>query len=312
MDVAVLYHIKLILSRPAIYYGAGGVSILVGFLALGMRESRPAQLLRRQVRTIRKRTGYQELTVSDGVKPSFKRFLRDSLVLPVRLFFTEPILFATSVMTATIFGVIYLFSEVLGSVYIDGYDFTRREGNMIFLTLAVGVVFTFLPRIYDVHVTNMEHTRLRPIEPEDKLFGFYVAAPVFAIALWWFGATVPPLVHVSPGVSVTSLALIGFSAVEFDSVLSGYLTDSYLEHAAIANAPLAFLRAILSGTFPLFGTPYFNAVGPNVAVFILAGLATIFVGVAALFGKYGKTLRVKSRFAEATMHAHDDDGKESS
>ena len=66
---------------------------------------------------------------------------------------------------------------------------------------------------------------------------------------------------------------------------------------------MAFLRAILSGLFPLFGRQLFLNFGSNQALFLLAGIATIYCGVAVLFGLYGKWIRERSPMAEKTWAA---------
>lgn len=84
------------------------------------------------------------------------------------------------------------------------------------LAIGVGVIFTFLPRVYDVRVAARRRKENKPLEPEDKLFGFLVAAPVLATGLWWFAWTVPPRVTgVSPWASIASLVFVGYSVVEF-------------------------------------------------------------------------------------------------
>ena len=172
------------------------------------------------------------------------------------------------------------------------------------LALAVGVLLAFLPRIYDYQVIALRKRQKRPLEPEDKLFGFLLAAPILAGGMWWFAWTVPPLtVGLTPWISIASLVLIGFSTQEFDNLLSGYLCDTYATYAASANAPMAFLRATLSGTFPLFGRQVFKKLGPNTALFILAGVATVYCGIAILFGLYGKRVRERSSMAEKTWTA---------
>ena len=44
----------------------------------------------------------------------------------------------------------------------------------------------------------------------------------------------------------------------------------------------------------------FEGLGANNATFILAGLATMFCGVAEVFRRHGKTIRHRSRVAEET------------
>lgn len=236
--------------------------------------------------------------------PTLKAFVRGSLLLPLRLFFTEPIVWLTSIMAATVYGIVYLFSESLSIVYLDGYGFSVRQASLVILAIGVGVILTFLPRFYDIHVVASRRKEGKTLQPEDKLFGFYVAAPVLAAGLWWFAWTVPPLVNgISPWVSIASLVFVGFSVVEFDNVLCGYLCDTYASYAGSANAPMAFLRAMLSGCFPLFGHKLFHGLGANNALFILASVATAYCGVAFIFGRFGRSIRARSPFAEKAWSA---------
>jgi hypothetical protein len=87
---------------------------------------------------------------------------------------------------------------------------------------------------------------------------------------------------------------IGFVVVEFDYVLSRYLVDTYAARAVSATTAMCFLRAILSGVFPLFGRQMFEKLGANNTTFILACLATIFCGVAEVFRRHRKAIRYRS------------------
>lgn len=204
-------------------------------------------------------------------------------------------------MAATVCAIIYVFPEAFPVVFADAFDFTPRQCSLVNLAISVGVLFTFLPRLYDIRVSNACRRNNIAAQPEDKLFGFLVAAPVLAIAFWLFGLTIPALVSgLTPWVPIASLAMVGFSVVEFDTVLAGYLTDTYTSHAASANASLSFLRAVLSGVLSLVGHRMFTGLGPKYAMFVLAGLATLYCGVAVLFAKYGKRIRLRSKFAQHT------------
>ena len=291
-----------IACRPWVFNLSAAVSGFSAVLCLAMKESRPSTILRRQIRAIAHTSGCNGLYYeSVDTAPSFGVFCETSLVLPVRLFCTEPIVFLTSTMAATVCAIIYLFPEAFPVVFTDAFDFTPRQCSLVNLAISVGVLFTFLPRLYDMRVSNASLRNNIAAQPEDKLFGFLVAAPVLAIAFWAFGLTIAPLVNgLTPWIPIASLALVGFSVVEFDTVLAGYLTDTYTSHAASANASLSFLRAVLSGVLPLFGHRMFAGLGPNNAMFVLAGLATLYCGLAVLFAKYGKRIRLRSKFAQHT------------
>ena len=79
--------------------------------------------------------------------------------------------------------------------------------------------------------------------------------------------------------------------------MQGYLTDSYTDYAASANAPLACIRGILSAVFPMFGEQMFEGLGSNVSGSILAAIATVFCFVAVWFWRHGADARERSRFA---------------
>ncbi|KAK0789817.1 hypothetical protein LTR91_013261 [Friedmanniomyces endolithicus] len=293
------------LRWPAVYAIAAIVTFACTLLCLLMEESRPSQVLHQQVRKVSKQAGFDQLSADGATLPTISEFVRTSLWQPIHLF-TEPIVGAVSIMAATVYGIIYLFSEALPTIYVDDFGLGAQPAALVFLAIALGIPLTFLPRIYDIRIANRVQKLGRQMEPEDKLLGFYIAAPVLAVSLWWFASTVPPLIPtISPWVSVASLALIGFGVVEFDNVLSGYLTDSYTSYAASANAPMAFLRAILSGVFPLIGRRMFSKMGNNNALFLLAALATCFCGVAVWFAFQGKQLRQRSLFASESSQTYE-------
>lgn len=103
--------------------------------------------------------------------------------------------------------------------------------------------------------------------------------------------------NISPLVSIASLTLIGACTNEFDGILQGYLTDCYTDYAASANAPLAFIRGILSAIFPMFGEQMFSGLGSNISGSILAAIASVFCFIAAWFWKSGANARERSKYA---------------
>lgn len=162
-----------------VFYMSAAVTGAAALLCFPMQESRPCQVLRQQVKAVSRETSFTGLSFDgENCLPSAKTFIQTSLWLPIRLFLSEPIILLTSVMAATVYGIVYLFSESLSIVYLDGYGFSIRRASLVILAIAVGVGFSFLPRIYDVHITRLRREQNVQLQPEDKLFGFYVAAPV--------------------------------------------------------------------------------------------------------------------------------------
>ncbi|KAH9233480.1 hypothetical protein K456DRAFT_1749819 [Colletotrichum gloeosporioides 23] len=230
-----------------------------------------------------------------GVRPNMREKL--DLVRPLRLFFTEPIVFMVAILSAIAFGLIYLFTEVLPMVYLH-LDFQHGWKNIPFLALGIGMVLSVFTRVYDSRLLAKKTAACLPITPESKCIGFVIGAPLLAGSLWLFAWTIPPQV-VSVHWIFPTLALvpIGYAVNEFDHVLAGYLTDCYETYAASGFAALALTRSLCCATFPLFGRIMFDSLDFNIATTIFAGLATVICVVPPLMIKYGGWLRRRSLLA---------------
>ena len=266
-------------------------------LLFGIRESRPSRLLAQQAAKLQQEKGISYPIHSADVAPNLATFSKIALIRPLRLFFTEPIVFCVSIIASISWGLIYLFAESLPSVYAS-LGFTGPSTSLAFIPLLLGIPLSILFRIQDQRAIGRRERANRALNPEQKLTSFVVAAPALTVGLWIFAWTIPPAVpHLHWAVSMIGLVLVGFATNEFACTLSGYLADSYTIYASSAFAALAFLRAVLAGIFPLFAPRMYSAMGQNRASTVLAAVATCFCGVAVLFMKYGKAVRQKSKFA---------------
>ncbi|KAF4627954.1 hypothetical protein G7Y89_g10196 [Cudoniella acicularis] len=277
-----------------VFYVAAVVTGVLTVLLFLIRESRPSLLLVREVASLRKKMGDDNLqALNPDHAPDLHTFSRLALTRPLHLFFTEPIVFMVALMSAAAFALIYLFTEALPPIY-ESLGFTLKTASLQFLAIAIGLTAGILTRLLDMRTLARHHRQGLPLTPEDKLIGFSIGAPVLAGALWCFAWTVPPRVHgVHWLVSTVPLAFVGYALNEFDCVLAGYLADSYLSYAASGFAAVALLRSTMSASFPLFAVKMFEALGANVAISILAALATVFCLVPRLFTKYGKRIRAR-------------------
>lgn len=115
------------------------------------------------------------------------------LIRPVRFFFTEPVITAVSIMSAVVFGSVYLQTEGLSVTY-EAFGFNEREASLVFFAWIIGLVLTIPLRLNDWRLVSRRLRKKEEVRPEDKINGLYVASPVLAVALWWFSWTVPPVV----------------------------------------------------------------------------------------------------------------------
>lgn len=274
-------------------------------LILATKESRATHLLKQRVKVIGKSTGNDSLQIENPDRvQDLHTFIR-VILRPLRLLFTEPIVLMVSVISGVAFALVYLFIEVLPIVY-GSFGFTEQEASLIFISIGLGFLCTTITRIYDYRVLKKRGREARPLSPEDKLTGFAVAAPAFAIGLWWFAWTVPPkAAHLPWAVSALALIPIGFAINEFDCVLVGYLTDSYTTFASSAYASLSMVRSGLSAAFPLFAHSMYTNLSANYATTILAILATMTCICPIILIRYGQRIRRASKFAQYSLTVED-------
>jgi uncharacterized membrane protein YuzA (DUF378 family) len=272
-----------------------------------MLESRPSRILHKKSEQLKLRTGYTDFFVQNpDHAPNFQTFCKLAVTRPIRLFFTEPIVLMVTVMSAIGWGLIYMFTESLPVVY-QSWGFTPTQASLAFIPIGLGVTLSILPRFHDSKALARLHNAGTPFNPEDKLFGFFFAAPALAVGLWWVAWTTPPkATNLHWAVSMIGLFPIGFATNEFVCTLSGYLADSYTVYASSAFAALAFLRAIIAGCLPLFGRNMYESLGSNIAGSIVASVAVVFCVCPVILKLYGKRIRQRSKFARYSLQVHRD------
>ncbi|TQN65720.1 putative transporter [Colletotrichum shisoi] len=298
-------HISEAVGWRWIFHSAAVITAVLFICLCGIKESRPSILLGNIIGQMAKETTIQELGWHNPDEAQdWRALVRISVIRPGRILVTEPLVIMVAFISALSWGMIYLFTESLTVVYIS-VGFTKTQASLPFLAIAVGVLFTFLPRLWDMRVLRDRQRKQLPIQPEDKIIGFGFAAPALAIGLAWFAWTIPPaVVSVHWMVPTAALVLVGFAVNETAHTLSGYLADSYLLYSASAFSGLAFVRAVVSGLMPIIAHEMYAGLDANVAGSLLAGLAAAFCVTPWLFFRFSKRLRQRSPFARFSLETH--------
>lgn len=276
-----------------------------------IRESRPSLLLADEVKRVESLTTLHSIPppLNHDHIPDLHTFVKESLFRPVQLFFREPIIFLVAMMIAVSMSLIYIFTQALQPIF-ESMGFKETEASLIFIAIGLGTILSAFTRMLDEYILSNLRKKGRTIKPEHKLAGLALGGPTLAIGLWWFAWTIPPDVRAPWIVPAISLVLVGYALTELDTVLYGYISDSYLSYSASATAAIAFLRALLSGTFPLFTNQMFDGLGNNVAMSVLAAVATAFCVVPPLFIIYGERIRQASKFARHSWEIQQELGKD--
>ncbi|KAL4779566.1 major facilitator superfamily domain-containing protein [Aspergillus varians] len=290
-----------------VFYISGIVTGCMGVSIMGIRESRPSLLLTWEVEKLRQVTGDMSLqALNPDETPELHVFVREGLLRPLRLFFTEPIVFACSLMSGCSVALMYLLTESLPPIYLS-MGFTQPNSNLPFFAIGLGFLPSILIRLMDQRVAAHRHRNRLPLLPENKLVGIALGAPFLAVGLWWFAWIVPPAIHgVHWVVTLFPLFFVGFAINEFGTVLAGYLADSYHSYAASAFAAMSLARSLLSALLPLLAPKLFGALGTNIALSVLASGAIVFCPVPFIFRYYGQRLRERSKFAQYSLQVYEE------
>ncbi|KAE8442469.1 hypothetical protein EG329_003312 [Mollisiaceae sp. DMI_Dod_QoI] len=289
-----------------VFYIASIVMTVFTCLLFFIRESRPSQLLSKQLVAFHKQSGNTRYRIfNPDHTPDLKTFAKVALTRPIRLFFTEPLVFVVTIMNSVAWALIYLFTGPLPFIY-NSFSLSVQQASLLFLAMGLGLFIGILPRIHDWRKLNQRILEQKPLHPEDKLVGFSIAAPSLAFGLWWLALTVPPKSNFHWYVTIVGLIPIGFATNEFACTLSGYLADTYTIYASSAFAAMSFLRAVLGGVFPLVARPMYASLGANTATMIVASLATVFCATPVLFARYGKAIRKRSKFAKYSLEVNNE------
>lgn len=95
---------------------------------------------------------------------------------------------------------------------------------------------------------------------------------------------------IAGGFLATSLMLI------FVAYLT-YLVDTYLMYAASAIAANTIARSACGAAAPLFTSYMFDALGVGGGGSLIGGVAALLAVIPFMFYKYGKSIRIRSKFA---------------
>jgi MFS family permease len=148
-----------------VFHSAAIVTAILFGALLGIRESRPSLLLRGKIERARKETEITSLEWHNPDEvPNLRRLFDVVVVRPAHILVTEPLVLMVACISAVSWGMIYLFTESLAGIY-ESIGFTATQASLPFLGIAVGVLFTFLPRFWDMRVMRNRHRNNVLVQP---------------------------------------------------------------------------------------------------------------------------------------------------
>lgn len=223
--------------------------------ALGMKETYKKIIL--QQRATRLGIPPPPKTGPSGLV-AIKFLITVTLLRPVTMIFTEPIVFFFSLYTAFNFSVIFGFFAAFPIVFEGVYGFDAGFTGLTFLGIGLGCCLGVITAIIadrlwyrKEHHRSHKEGRAGVVAPEHRLYVAMMGSVGLPIGLFWFAWTARADVHwISPVLASIPFA---WGNLSIFTAAALYLVDVYGPlNGASALAANGLLRYISGAVFPLF------------------------------------------------------------
>ncbi|BAE56292.1 unnamed protein product [Aspergillus oryzae RIB40] len=277
---------------------ASGFTLVLLFFFLP--ETFTPNILWRRARRVRKITGNSNYKCEAEIELSHVRpkdVLFEAAIRPFQLCFLEPIVFFLNLYISLIYGILYIFFEAFPIVFSEIHGFNMGQTGLAFLGILIGAILIIPCYFYWKAKYQSQHFDQNwNIAPEHQLPPACVGAFALPISLFWFGWTGNfESVHwIVPIVGSVFFSVGG--CLIFNGIFC-YQAHAYPRYAASVLAGNDFMRSSFGAGFPLFATAMFHNLGVGWACTLLGCLTVLFVPYPFILLKFGRRLRMASKYA---------------
>jgi MFS family permease len=231
-----------------------------------------------------------------------KFILLVTVLRPVNMLLTEPIVAFLSIYTAFNFSVLFGFFDAFPFVFEGVYHFNTGESGLSFLGIGIGVIistgiFILMDRLI-YRKKTMERRKsgdMTQLPPEERLYPAMLGSMLLPISLFWFAWTARSDIHwISPIIATIPFG-IGNMLVFCSTVL--YLIDTYGPLlGASAAAANGVLRYLLGAVFPLFTVQMYRALGIGWATSLFGFVTVALMPIPWVLYRFGSKIRARSAY----------------
>lgn len=227
-----------------------------------LKESYAPVILENRKSALENEYNSNDYRIANEDSRPFRTKLASSMQRPLKILFTQPVVFVTAIYQAMLFGTNFTLYTNFQAVYgAQGYGFSTTQVGLMFLGPGIGFViaiFFIAPRIDTVY--NRLTARNDGIsKPEFRMPLANLGAVLIPISLFAFAWTVNA--HVYWLVTILCTTVYGVGQITIFNTVQNYYIDSFSDYAASAIAAGALFRCLSAGLLPLFAPPLFDQVG---------------------------------------------------
>ncbi|WWC62463.1 uncharacterized protein I303_105059 [Kwoniella dejecticola CBS 10117] len=279
------------------------MSILSGFclilLFFFLPETSPDTILLRRAQRIRRQSSnphYQSrLEITHALLP-FSHIVVDSLLRPIALTCTEPIIIAINLYTGLVYATLYSFFESFPIVYEQGYGWELGVSTLPFAALFIGsfigwAIYSF----WNWKWVDQPYNPNGPTRsPETRIPCALIGAFCLPTCILWFAWTANKVHWIAPVLSGIPFGMA--STLIFNPFLT-YLPYAYPQYAASALASNDFFRSMMGAGMPIAAHPLFHNLGVDWGNTIIGLLSVAMIPIPFVLYKAGPWLRERSKIA---------------
>ncbi|OJJ53782.1 hypothetical protein ASPSYDRAFT_94279 [Aspergillus sydowii CBS 593.65] len=214
----------------------------------------------------------------------------------------DPISLLCAIYMAVVYTLLYMLFSIYPIVFQQRRGWNSGVGELPLIGTVVGALIGGLIVLVDTRIRQRRIERgekkMEDTVPEDRLTLAMIGGVGFPATMFWFAWSaeynyVHWIVPTLAGCFLSSCLLLIFVSY------LNYLVDCYLMYAASAIAANTIARSACGAAAPLFTNQMFTAMGIGGGGSLIGGVATVLGIIPFLFYKYGKQIRVRSKFAPA-------------
>ncbi|KAF7719554.1 MFS-type transporter [Penicillium ucsense] len=271
-------------------------------LMLTIPETYAPTLLTHKARRIRKKkiAGYENVKApAEDDDRSLLGIYKVALTRPWIILF-DPISLLIAIYMAFVYALLYMLFSIYPIVFQQKRGWNAGVGELPLLGTVVGAILggliVFTNTTLQQRKIKQGKMRMEDSTPEDRLPLAMAGGIGFAVTMFWFAWTaefnsIHWIVPTLAGVFLSSSLLLIFVAY------LNYLVDVYKMYAASAIAANTIARSACGAAAPLFTDQMFAALGVGGGGSLIAGVATLLAVIPFLFYRYGKQIRIRSKYA---------------